>query len=524
MKQLEKYYCEYSQINGFSDLTIRIRRLKKMKKYLINNRSTVVTISLLIFIIGLGSFLRFYHIGKLSFWLDEAYMFNNSKNGLITAIKNETNMSLYYVLIYFWIRIFPTASDGTLRALSAVISVVSIPVVFLLGRTMTTNRKMATTIGLIAAFLISVNAFNIQYAQEFRSYSLTFLLTTLSSFLLINAVEDIESTHHWLIWYTIVTAASVYSHFYAVFIIAAQAVTLPILLLDKNKHFLKFKQILYCCFGMTSLILPIAIVAYIKGPGQISWIPEPTLGTLKSFSSEITGGKWLFVLYLLFGCIGLLFGEGVGFQNDLITKWKFTLMASCLFLPVIMALVISKIMIPIFLDKYLLYVMPYLAVLVATGIVALVSYGWKRKKFKFLFVSIGIIVLVLFALLSTASIQSYYNNYQKEDWRKATQFLTLRCSESLRLYYAPFVDIDVLYYNPALYSQEAEWWKNILSKNPDSNELTASLPNGYSQVCLVLSHVGNQQQEKIIQAAIQKKFPIVSTFMFYGLEIEIDER
>jgi uncharacterized membrane protein len=435
-------------------------------------------------------------------------------------------MSLYYVLAFLWIRVFPNASDGTLRALSAIISIACIPVVYLLGRTMTTDRKKAAAIGLIAAFLITVNATNLPFAQEFRSYSLTFLLTTLSTFFLIKAIEDTESKHHWLIWYTIVTAAAVYSHFYAVFLIAAQAVTLPILLFDKNKRYIKIKRILYCGIGMACLILPIVMLAYLEGYETLSWLSKPTLGSLKSFVIAITGsqGEGLFAFYLLFGCIGFFFRERFGFQQDLITRWKLILMASCLFLPVITALAISLFITPIFTPKYLLYVMPYLTVLAATGIVAVASFGWKSKKHGAFFAPMGIGLLVLFALLSTKGIQSYYDNYQKTDWRKATQFLTARCSESLRLYYAPYIDISVLYYNPALNSQVAEWWINILKNNPDSGELADSLPDNYNQVCLVLAHAENQNQQKPIQAAIQKKFPNVYTVTYYQMEIDIYNR
>lgn len=514
-------------MNGFSALTTRIVRLKK---HLINDHLAVVTITFLVLTIGLGSFLRFYHIGTLSFWLDEAAEFTYSGGSLInlvTAIKNDPNMSLYDALAFFWIRIFPGASDGTLRALSAIFSVASIPVVFLLGRTMVADRREAIAIGLIAAFLITVNAFHVQYAQEFRSYSLTFLLTTFSTLFFINGIEEIESKRHWLIGYTIISAAAVYSHLYAVFIVVAQVLTLPILLLDKNRHYFEFKRILYSCIGMAWLILPIAVLAYLDVPEGILGIPGTTLGTIKSFSKLITGnqGEGLFVFYLLFGCIGLVYGEGVGFQQDHITRWKFTLIASCLFVPVLTSLVISFSIAPIFTPKYVLYIMPYLAVLAATGLVALVSFGWrKNKKYRYFFVLVGIGVLVLFAMLSTIGVQTYYENYQKTDWRKATQFLTTRCSESLRLYYAPYIDISVLYYNPALNSQKEDWWINVLKNNPDADELAAVLPNEYSQVCLVLAHAIDQNQQKIVQAAIQKKYPNVSTFKFYWMEIDIYNR
>ena len=63
-----------------------------MKNCLIHYRLRIVTIGLLILIIGLGSFLRFYHIGKLSFWLDEAFKFINSKGSIIEAIKEDSNI------------------------------------------------------------------------------------------------------------------------------------------------------------------------------------------------------------------------------------------------------------------------------------------------------------------------------------------------------------------------------------------------------------------------------------------------
>ena len=186
---------------------------------------------------------------------------------------------------------------------------------------------------------------------------------------------------------------------------------------------------------------------------------------MKSFLVEITGnqGTSLLALYLLFGFVGFLFGEGLGGQQGYLrTKWKFILMVSCFILPIGTALVISKIITPIFLDKYLLYVMPYLAILAANCIVTIASLGLQSERFGLLSVSIGIGALALFIMFSDQGIRSYFDDYQKSDWRGATQFLTARCSESLRLYYPTYMNLPVLYYNPALDSQVAEWWNQFL--------------------------------------------------------------
>jgi uncharacterized membrane protein len=502
-----------------------------MKKYIIKNRSKMVILCLLILIVGLGSFLRIYHIGKLSFWLDEVctYFFSvGSFTHLGTVLKTDPNMSLYYVFAHFWIRFFPNASDGRLRALSAIFSVASIPVVYLLGKAITTDRKKGTAIGLIAAFLIAVNAFHIQYAQEFRSYSLTFLLTALSTLFLIKTVEEPESKILWPAMYTIVTAAAFYSHFFAAFLIAAQAATLPLLLINKNESKINFKRILWCGLGIIILILPISVVAYRAGTSGVAWVPSPTFETLMNFFIEISGnfGMPLLVLTLLFACVGLISGLGAGSQQDLITRWKVTLMAGCLLLPVFAAFVISKIMTPIFMDRYLFYVMPYLAILTAAGIVAFADFRSKSKKFGGIFIPISVGALVLVTWLSAQGIQSYDADYQKQDWKGASEMFTTRCSDSLRLYYSSSIN-PALYYNPALESQEEEWWETALAKNPGVDELAASLPKGYRKVCLVLSMIDSDQkieQQKIIRAALQKEFPEKSDFNFYGIEIEIYKR
>jgi 4-amino-4-deoxy-L-arabinose transferase-like glycosyltransferase len=253
--------------------------------------------------------------------------------------------------------------------------VASIPIVFLLGKHLATDQKRGSAIGLFAAFFIAINAYHIEYAQEFRSYSLTFLLTASSTLLLIKILKDEESKPVWLILYTIISAASVYSHLHAVFIIVAQTVTLPLLLGDKKKY-PKLKQILYCLIGIVLLILPIAVIAINKGSNQISWLGVPTFANVIDLYIKISGcrGNWLLILYIVFSCFGLFTGVGFLFRQDIMTKWKFSLLASCLLLPVILAFVISKIIVPIFIDRYLLYVMPYLVLLAASGIVALANF------------------------------------------------------------------------------------------------------------------------------------------------------
>lgn len=517
--------------------------MKKLGGWYNSIPSTVVIGGLLTLIIGVAAFLRFYQIGNLSFWNDEIATMNyatRSLKGIFQVVwKYDPNMSLYYLLVHYWVQIFPNASEGMLRALSAILSVASIPMVFLLGRSMGANRKQATAIGVVAALLVTLNAYHIQYAQELRSYSLVFLLATLSTFLLIKAIEQpAGSPNDWWIWYAIVSAAAVYSHFFAVFVLIAQAASLLVLLLGSVRTF-PFKGIVGSGIAMAVLIAAIAVAAVMRGKGGIAWISEPTLSDVRNFAIKLTGkqGEPLLALYLLLGSIGLLAGARAWLRKNLVTKWNFTLMASCLFLPVAIVLVLSKVMTPIFMPYYLLFVLPYLAVLAAVGIVTLASLGCKSRKLLVITIPVGIAVLVLTLALSATGVKSYFETFQKEDFRGVAQFLAADCPEGLRLYDVVWMERNVTYYNANLKSQVEIWqwndkqrrwtWNDKLSENPSSEELAEFLQDGYNQACLVLGHIVTPEekaQSNIVQTALRMRFPNVTRVEFYGLNVEVYEK
>ena len=80
--------------------------------------------------------------------------------------RREMNMVLYYLLLRGWLHLGD--SVAFIRGLSVIFAVAAIPAIFLLGR-----KLLGTRFGLVSALLLSVNAFQVRYAQEARSYSLS---------------------------------------------------------------------------------------------------------------------------------------------------------------------------------------------------------------------------------------------------------------------------------------------------------------------------------------------------------------
>jgi hypothetical protein len=117
----------------------------------------------------IGGALRLLAIGQKGIWLDEAFSIWLGWQhlprmwGWIGWI--DQHPPLYYILLNLWMRLGDDAA--TVRLLSAVLGVLTIPIVFVLGR-----RLAGSLVGLLAALLLAVSPYHVRFAQEARMYAL----------------------------------------------------------------------------------------------------------------------------------------------------------------------------------------------------------------------------------------------------------------------------------------------------------------------------------------------------------------
>jgi mannosyltransferase len=134
--------------------------------------NSIATVSALLAITVLALFLRLHLLGQDSFWGDELTSVRRAQldwDAFWELMRGPAAMALYYVLLRFWILLGD--SEFTVRLLSVISAVATVPVVYFLGKSLFDAR-----VGLIAALLLAMNAFHIQYSQEARSYSLLLTL------------------------------------------------------------------------------------------------------------------------------------------------------------------------------------------------------------------------------------------------------------------------------------------------------------------------------------------------------------
>jgi uncharacterized membrane protein len=142
------------------------------------------TLWILVVLTLLAALLRFYRIGNQSLWIDEVLTLDAMNlGGRVTLRAFLMNIQGPLHAGILWLVSQVTVREAALRSVSAVASVATVPVVFLLGRDLFDRRA-----GLLAALFFAVSPFSIWYAQEARNYALVHAFTALSTLLVYRLV------------------------------------------------------------------------------------------------------------------------------------------------------------------------------------------------------------------------------------------------------------------------------------------------------------------------------------------------
>jgi hypothetical protein len=171
----------------------------------------VVVVGTLTVIAGLA--LRFY--APTALWLDETISVNISRlplSQIPTALSHDGAPPLYYVLLHFWMLVFGQG-DAAVRALSGVVSVGCLPLLWYAGR-----RLGGRSVAWITFFLGLTSPFAIYYATSTRMYSLMVLWCLVGFLCLVRALE--APTKGRLAAFALSVAAMLYTHYWGLYLVA----------------------------------------------------------------------------------------------------------------------------------------------------------------------------------------------------------------------------------------------------------------------------------------------------------------
>jgi uncharacterized membrane protein len=242
----------------------------------------------IILIITLGALLRFYNLTLKMIWADEIASIVhglgnsfadipsnkiitlkelmqpleiNKKNGLLEVFKHgifeDFVPPLYFMLLHLWIGIFKTPSVFVVRSLSACFSVLSVPAIYLLAKTLFTNSR---SVWLWATLLITLSPYSIALAQEVRHYSISIVFVVLSMLVFFQITRQVIQNEPLSILKLFLLSGlnllGIASHYFFVITMVAELFTL-VTLLPQTK----------------SAISKISIVALLNLLTVLVWVP-----------------------------------------------------------------------------------------------------------------------------------------------------------------------------------------------------------------------------------------------------------
>lgn len=331
---------------------------------------------LLAFLTAAGAVLRLYRLGTFGFWRDEAQgVFIALKPfpvDIVRALILDGHPPVLYFLSHFWIR-FAGRGELGIRLLAAITGIITIPLLFMLGRELFDRR-----VGLLAAAIGAALPLHVSVSREIRMYSVLALLITLSMLFLHRAWAH-ERRRDWA-GYILAAILALYTHNFAALVIAAQGLWAIFRMAwapDERSRFRAWLIAEVAIGGSYLLWLPVVVEQNRHLVISGSWLAQNSrIGNLFRLTNEMTGLAFFggrYYLWLLLFFLGAFTWDwsrdAVSFRLDL--KPATTLMLACIGVPFLLMVTLPGSGLGIIPAYTTMAMYPVVCLLLARGVVGL---------------------------------------------------------------------------------------------------------------------------------------------------------
>ncbi|HEX5188820.1 MAG TPA: glycosyltransferase family 39 protein [Streptosporangiaceae bacterium] len=309
-----------------------------------------------------------YRIGVPSLWRDEAATISGSQRSLqaiLTMARHEDAVHApYYVLMHPVIAAGGTSATA-LRLPSLIAMTVAVGLTAALARrlALASGLPAAAPIGLVAGLALTAVPLTTRYAQEARPYALAALCAVAASYAFVRALDSPQ--RRWWVLYTAALLLAGLFDLFAVLIAVAHVISLIWL---GNAQRAVVRRWLAACVIAGALLVPLFVLSAGQS-GQLNWVGQPGLGTLVALVRDFAGTAAaipVVAALALLGCVAGL-GDPAGPRRPALTA----IALPWLVVPPALLIAVSFIH-PYYVERYVLFCLPALAVLVAAGLVWLV--------------------------------------------------------------------------------------------------------------------------------------------------------
>ncbi len=400
-------------------------------------------------LILLAAALRFYRLAAQDIWGDEAFSIFLSQQSLnvVLAGASDTHPPFYPLLLFVWLQLAGATAFAT-RALSALIGILAVPLIFVLANSITLQPRVRW----FAAILLAVSPLMIYYSQETRMYELVTILCLASSYWMLKcaalwrrrsdageqrkqssdfppylrAVAPLRETSS--VFYVVFTLLALYTHYSAFFVLAAQNIFALIHFRNQRAALMRWlvRQIFFVIAYLPWIIVQ---SSFLRGKASArfdewGWAGiEMIFGkTFLAFSAGVTTefpipqiAAVLFLTFAVFGVYAMARAPKYS-ATPLRSVQNVAWFVPLYFLvPILIAYGINPIM-PFFFERYVLVALPGFLLLVAFGLDRFAGHDHRA--------ALG--MLVLFVSISAFALFNFYfdDTYAKGKYGKMMTYVS----------------------------------------------------------------------------------------------------
>lgn len=427
-------------------------------------------------VLVLATVFRLHDLGSESLWLDEGVTWARTLAGPMEIVADsaarDTHPPLYYLVVDAWTAV-AGHSAWALRAPSLVFSVATIPVVYVLGRDLFDRRA-----GLLGGLLVGLVEFQIAYGQEARMYAMVGFLAATAT-LAHHRLMSQGASRRRLAAYLASTVLLVYTHVLGWLIVGALWI-----------HWLVGVQLtgandwdpaswagsqLAVCLAFVPWAIPL-LGASSRVTGGF-WAPDVELvdlwETLTVFADNVPLAAAMGVLALV-----ALTARHRGYAQRLGDWWRDRgLLLTWFVAPAVGLYVASKLVEPLYIDRYLIGASPALYLLAARGATALDGRAVRAALVGLLLVGAG------------ASAYASLGDDTREGWKGAAGLIDERArTGELVVFEASYTQIPFDFYSEAELDKRGYEGTHWLAQDQTRFDDPGQLDPRPERIWVVLAH------------------------------------
>ena len=375
----------------------------------------------------LAGALTLFHLGHKSLWLDEGYSLGHARapwaEFWTVLTEREANGALHALVLFPWIRI--SDAEWWVRLPSAVAATAAVPLLYLLLRRLFDDR-----VGALGAVLLALNGFQLQFAQEARTYALTMALATASTLCFVAFVQD-GRRGQWWAW--VATSALLpYAHLFGWLVLGVQAAAA----LLRGGGLRRPARRLVAGFAAIAVVAGAVLVLIAVGAreGQAEGIPTVSPVRFVGVYARVAGNGGV-ALLLAFLALGGYVAVTVGRElwpprpyRPTERQWGTLLLFAWLLLPPLAIGLVSPV-IPLFGARYFVILAPPAAGLLAVGVSSLPP-RWPRR-----------IAAVVVVGLLVATTLGWYLRPPADDARAAARAISSQVEPGDAIVFLPWFGV-----------------------------------------------------------------------------------